>query len=381
MVLAAVAAGIGGYRLGFITRATSWIGLALGLLIATRLLPPLAERFSGGDEVRLLIAMAGVLIGAAFLGQTLGLLAGSRLHLALPEHGPAQMIDRSTGAVAGVLGVAVALWLLLPVMADIPGWPARQARTSALAHAVDDMFPAAPDALQSLRQLVGRDRFPRVFGGLEAAPDLGQPPAQSGLSVGLADTVARSTVKVEAAACGRIQDGSGAVIGDELIVTNAHVVAGGRRITVERYPDGDDLTGQLVAFDPDRDLAVLRVPGLARPVLPMTDGSEGDRGAVFGRPGGGPLRLAPFEIGREVRANGNDIYDKERSQRRVLFISASLAPGDSGAALVNPEGEVIGVAFAIAPDQPNVAYALDISEVEKVLEGDLKGAVSSGPCI
>ena len=75
-------------------------------------------------------------------------------------------------------------------------------------------------------------------------------------------------------------------------------------------------------------------------------------------PGGGDLRIAPFEIAREVRARGQDIYDDDRTEREVFFLSAALHPGDSGSALVDRTGAVVGVAFAIAPDRRDVAYAL-----------------------
>ena len=42
----------------------------------------------------------------------------------------------------------------------------------------------------------------------------------------------------------------------------------------------------------------------------------------------------------------------------MLVLASDLAPGDSGSALVDPQGQVVGVAFAVAPDKPGVAYAL-----------------------
>ncbi|MEO5680159.1 MAG: CvpA family protein, partial [Acidimicrobiales bacterium] len=104
---AVVGAGIGGYRLGFLARATSWVGLAVGLYVGTRSLPT-AIRLLGQDASTLsrLVVAVVVLIGAAFVGQGLGLLAGSRLRTALPP-GPLRSADRAVGAVLGVLGVVL----------------------------------------------------------------------------------------------------------------------------------------------------------------------------------------------------------------------------------------------------------------------------------
>ena len=381
MLVLVVAAGaaVGGYRLGFLARVTSWIGMALGTMAGALLLSPILRTVEEATDAQLLLVTLGVLVGMAFLGQALGLLVGGRLHVALLGSN-ARAVDRGAGAGAGVVGVFVTLWLLLPLMADVPGWFAVQARTSVVAGFVDDRFPPAPDAVATLRRLVGGDQFPRVFDALEPAPDLGPPPSVSSIPQPVVDAVVPSTVKVHGVACRRIQEGSGFVAGAGLVVTNAHVVAGESETVLQRS-DGSEVRATVVAFDPRRDLAVLSAPDLDRPALPRADVEEGGLGAVFGHPGGGALRAAPFEVGRTVDATGTDIYDEQRTERKVLVLAASLAPGDSGAALIDPQGRVVGVAFAIAPDRPGVAYALDIEELEAVLATDLSRAVDTGPCL
>jgi S1-C subfamily serine protease len=377
VLLAAVSAAVGGYRLGFLARATSWVGLVLGGALGAVVGETILERFPDASEDQALWIFLGALLGLAFMGQAAGLLLGRVLHVALPIGG-ARQVDRAAGAGSGVVGVVLALWLVLPIIAEKSGWFAMQARHSTLAALVDERLPEPPNT--ALRRFVNDDRFPRVFDALEPAPDLGPPPAASGLSQEVVDAVVPSTVKVQGAACRRIQEGSGFVVGDGLVVTNAHVVAGESDTVLERS-DGSEVDATVVAFDPDRDLAVLRAPDLERDALALGDSEPGDAGAVFGHPGGGPLRIAPFQVGREVRATGTDIYDAARTERDVLILAAELRPGDSGAALVDPAGEVIGVAFAIAPDRPGVAYALDLAELRTVLAGDLSAEVDTGPCL
>ena len=380
LVLAcAVGAGFGGYRLGFLARVTSWIGMAAGAVVGSLLLPPVLRALEESSDAPLLFVTIGVLLGMAFLGQALGLWVGGRLHVALPG-GSVRSLDRGAGGVAGVGGVLIGLWMLLPLMADVPGWFAIEARTSTVARWVDQRFPPAPDTMATLRSLVGGDQFPRVFDALQPAPDLGPPPSVHTIAQPVVDAVVPSTVKVEGIACRRIQEGSGFVIGAELVVTNAHVVAGEDETILQRS-DGSEVHATVVAFDPRRDLAVLHAPGLDRRALSMLDVGEGAMGAVFGHPGGGRLRAAPFEVGRAVTATGTDIYDRERTEREILILASNLAPGDSGAALIDPQGRVVGVAFAIAPDKPGVAYALDIEELQALLAGDLSQPVDTGPCL
>jgi len=137
----------------------------------------------------------------------------------------------------------------------------------------------------------------------------------------------------------------------------------------------------VVVFDSDRDLAVLQVPGLGHPTLPIGDAGAGGTGAVFGYPGGGPLRVSPFQVEEEVEAVGRDLYDTHDTRRQVLVLAADLHPGDSGAALADSAGSVVGVAFAIAPDRPQTAYALTTDELRAVLQTDVTTPADTGPCL
>jgi S1-C subfamily serine protease len=378
VIVFAVSAAIGGYRLGFIARAVSWFGLIVGATVGALVLPEILPRMRGASDVTIVMIEVGALVGTALIGNALGLTLGSRLHVELPAGTP-RRADQVAGGVLGVVGVLVVLWVLLPTLADVPGWTSEQARSSAIAREVSNRFPNPPNTLEALRRVVGEDPFPQVFDALRPAPDVGATPGSSGLSQETVDRVRRSTVKVEGQACNRIQEGSGFFVAPELVVTNAHVVAGEDDSRVE-LSDGSTVDARVVAFDPERDLAVLRVDG-ERPALPLRSGGLGDTGGVFGRPGGGPLQISPFRIGDKIEAVGHDIYDQGRTRRQVLVLASDLAPGDSGAALVDRQGEVLGVAFAIAPDKPGVAYALALDELRPVLAEDLSDTVDTGGCL
>lgn len=379
IIVVAVMAAVGGYRLGFLARAISWAGMLVGIFVASLLLPPLLRSMHrSADRSQLFLVAVLIIIALAFAGLVLGLFIGG--HLLMGMRGRfTRRLDEAAGAVAGVLGVVVALWFLLPAMAAVPGWTAREARASVVAREVHGFLPAPPDTAQSLRRLVG-DVYPDVFGALHPAPDLGPPPAATGLSQQEAQTIATSTVKVVGQACRLIQSGSGFVVAPGLVATNAHVVAG-EHSTFVYASDGSRLDGTVVAFDPNRDLALISVPSLDRPVLRLAAPAVGDAGGVFGHPEGGPLTVSPFKVGDITRAVGTDIYDRHRTERSVLILASQLAPGDSGGALVDPQGRVVGVAFAIAPDRPGVAYALSVSELNAVLAAPRGGAVSTGSCV
>ncbi|MDQ4089821.1 MAG: MarP family serine protease [Actinomycetota bacterium] len=382
LVLAALAsAAIGGYRMGFLARVLSWVGLAAGIYAAARLAPVVLDQVQGGQpETRLLLTL-GVMLVASTAGASLGAVAGQSVRQLIPPGTGLRTADRTAGAAVGGLGALLLVWLLLPILAEMPGVVSEVARNSSIARSIDRYGPGTPQALQDLRRQVSDFNFPQVFSRLGPSPSTGPPPEDIALPAAVRDRVAVSTVKVTGTACGRLLSGSGFTSGPETIVTNAHVVAGVDRPSVLRT-DGRRLAGTVVAFDPDRDLAVLRVPGLGREALPVGEADVGDEGAVFGHPRGqDALAISPARVETKVNARGLDLYGESTISREVLVLASALEPGDSGGALVNVAGRVIGVAFAVAPDRPATAYALSSGELNEVLAQARTGQVDTGPCI
>lgn len=360
-----LSAAVGGLRIGFVARALSWGGIGVGLAIAGALLPRVLERFS--DSPPLVLALLGVLVllAGGSIGGAVGEAVGHVVRRAIP--GPIRPLDRVGGAGAGALGVLVGLWLALPLMAEVPGAVSQQARTSAIGAFVRAVAPTPPDSIEQLRALVAKTRFPQVFSGLRPAPDTGPPPEQIPVPAAIVERAIRSTVNVEAVGCGEIHEGSGYAAAPNTIITNAHVVAGADRVQVLR-PDGRRLTARVVVFDDNRDLAVLDVPGLGQTPLPLAATSPGAEGVVLGHPGGQDrVNRSPAAVREEVDVVGRDIYGEDRTRRRVLYLAARLRPGDSGGPLIDTQGRVIGVAFAIAPDRSATAYALADDEVRAVM--------------
>ncbi len=242
--------------------------------------------------------------------------------------------------------------------------------------------PSPPSESETLGRLVGDQTFPEVFDTL-SSPDAGTPPAD-GIPAEAAARVTKSTLLVAGQACDRIQEGSGFVAGPNLVVTNAHVVAGERdtRVTTS---DGRRLDANVVAFDPNRDLAVLRVPGLALPALALGEGQVDERGALFGHPGGGDLRQAPVRIAEQIVARGTDITRTNPTEREVFVLAAVTAPGDSGGPIVDADGSVIGVMFAYDISRQSTAYALTRTELDAVLGPVLANGstapVGTGDCL
>ncbi len=376
-----VSAAVGGYRMGFLARVASWVGLAAGIYAAARLSPAVLDLYRSGTPASRLLLALGVFVVLSTAGASLGALAGASVRRLIPLGTGLRAADRAAGGVIGALGGLVLAWLLVPVLASVPGVVSDFARNSSIARNIDRIGPSAPQALQHLRRQVSDANFPQVFSRLGPSPSAGPPPGAVALPDGVRDRVALSTVKVSGTACGRQQSGSGFSPAADVIVTNAHVVAGVDRPSVLRT-DGKRLAATVVVFDPNRDLAVLRVPGLGQAALPVADADVGAEAAVYGHPRGqDELAVIPARIETKVNAQGMDLYGDRPIRRQVFILAARLEPGDSGGALVDVSGRVVGVAFAVAPDRPATAYALASEELRAALAAPRTAQVDTGPCM
>ncbi|MFL5755033.1 MAG: S1C family serine protease [Chloroflexota bacterium] len=139
---------------------------------------------------------------------------------------------------------------------------------------------------------------------------------------------------------GRRQRGSGTVIGDGRVVTNAHNVRG-EEVTV-RFGDGRTATGRVAGVDWDGDLAVVEVDTTGARPLEWATGDVGPGAVVFGAaasPSGSARVTVGFvsAVERAFRGPGG---------RRIagsIEHTAPLAPGSSGGPVVDAAGRLVGI--------------------------------------
>ena len=183
-------------------------------------------------------------------------------------------------------------------------------------------------------------------------------------------------------ACGDTIEGVGVLIRDELVVTNAHVVAGTADSLAIFLANGL-AAGVVVGFDPDVDLALIRLAGsVVVSDMPFGVAEAGDRGSMLLRDEDGVGVAIPYEVRRPITATGEDIYREGDVSRKAYEVTLNLSQGNSGAALVNDDGELIGIAFASSRTDRDLTYAIAASEVEAFLaRTDPATIVDTGPCL
>lgn len=374
---------VAGWRRGAVAGVLSLVGLVGGAALGLLVVPTLVGGLETGVR-RSLVVLAGI-VALAALGQLVGDLVGRRGRHSLPE-GAARSLDSVLGAVVSVAVVAVLLTVLLAAGRGAPVPPlSRAVAGSAVAQALDRYVPdAVTGAADGLARSVAGD-FPRAFAGL--APEVIVPveapdPAEVG---DVAARVGGSTLKVSGPTdgCGTVQEGSGFVVAPQRVVTNAHVVAGVPRPTVQVLGQGPELEADVVLFDPDRDLAVLSVPELdAAPLVRGEDLGPGAAAAVLGYPLDDPYSSSPARVRQVLSAEGEDIYGEAGVTREIYSLYATVRQGNSGGPVVDPLGRLVGVVFAASLDDPSTGYALTLAEAGPVLDqaAVLSSPVSTGPC-
>jgi S1-C subfamily serine protease len=177
---------------------------------------------------------------------------------------------------------------------------------------------------------------------------------------------------------GRVGEGTGSGIvlntsGD--ILTNAHVVAGANQIQVT-FNDGRTLAATLVSSNTNADLAVIRVSAAASTLHPLTLGNSdnvqvGDQVYAIG---------APFGLAESMTAgivSGLNRHNAASGLSGLIQTDAPINPGNSGGALLNTQGQVIGINDSIeSPIAGNVGvgFAIPVNVVKQLLSSLEGGA-------
>ena len=139
----------------------------------------------------------------------------------------------------------------------------------------------------------------------------------------------------------------------------------------------------MVLYDPNRDIAVLLVPGLNRKPLAIAGPADsGTSAVVAGYPENGPFTADPARIAARTKVTGPNIYQDRTVTRQVYTVRGRVRPGNSGGPLLSSTGQVYGVVFAASVDQSEVGYVLTAAEVAPDLQAGrtATGAVGTQGC-
>jgi S1-C subfamily serine protease len=362
-----------GSRRGFIVGVLSFGGFALGAFLGTRLGPLMLPQGSASPYAPAFGLVGALLAGAILASGLEGLGWRLRGTMRVPGFG---LLDGTLGAVlSGAIALGV-VWIVAAVAAQAPDQASLRAdvQRSLILRELNQLLPPSGPVLNALARL---DPLPSIAG---PSPDVAAPSPRIAFAPGVR-AASHSVVRVLGTACGLAIEGSGWVARPDLVVTNAHVVAGEQDTSVEVGGQSPSLAAQVIAFDATDDVAVLDVSGLGLPALNMaSEPHSGSAGAILGYPENGPFAVRAARIGQTQRVLTQDAYGRGPVSRLLTPLRGLVQPGNSGGPLVDASGQVLTTIFAgTVGGGPHGGYGVATATVTHVLEG-ARGPVSTGPC-
>jgi S1-C subfamily serine protease len=388
VVLLAIAAGISGWRHGLAVAALSFLGVLGGALLGLKLAPLVVADFR--SQTSQVVVSVLIVVALVAIGETLGVYLGRAVRDRMRVEA-VRTVDSTFGSILQALTALIVAWLIaLPLASSSNTTLSSALRDSRVLSAVDGVMPTPVRQLpDELRALFNASGFPDVLSPFSSTPVTDVPPPDSALVRDPVVARARASVlkvRGKAPSCQRALEGTGFVIGEERVMTNAHVVAGTDEVSVEVPGRGGATTrsARVVYYDEAVDVAVLAVPGLTARPLPFNDAGarSGDNAVALGYPLDGPFSSSPAKIRQRIQLRGPNIYESETVTRDVYTIRGNVRSGNSGGPLVNPSGQVIGVVFGAAVDQSDTGFVLTADQVRGALEASPRASarVSTGSC-
>lgn len=179
----------------------------------------------------------------------------------------------------------------------------------------------------------------------------------------------RAVVHLRAESCtdrGR-STATGVAVGETIIATVAHTFQDASSVRAIDV-DETERPAEIIWLDEERDFALLRVEAPMPLWLPLGDAEDGEEVTVITARSNEPVQTRPASVVKHLTATFGGV-----GERATIELDAEIARGDSGAPVVNAEGQVIGVVFAVTRGESQ-AWVIAAKEIEAALaqpKGDL----------
>lgn len=369
VAIASVAA-ISGWRSGALGSLASFVGVILGAVAGVLLAPHVVGQIDSPRPK--LFAALFLILALVVIGEIAGVVVGRAMRGAI-RHGGLRVIDSAIGVALQLVVVLAAAWLLgTPLTSSDQPNLAAAVRGSRVLEQVDKVAPSWLRSVpKRLSALLDDSGLPDVLKPFDRTPIAEvDPPDESLATSAVVGVVEPSVVKVHGISpgCQREMEGTGFVVAEHRVMSNAHVVAGSDKVTVESM--GQTYTATVVSYDPGADISILEVPDLTAPPLRFAEkpAATGTDALVLGFPGGGDFAATPARVREIIKLSGPDIYHTTTVNREVYTVRGVVLQGNSGGPLINRGGEVLGVVFGAAVDDNDTGFVLTANEVSRQME-------------
>ncbi|MGV9413788.1 MarP family serine protease [Nocardia sp. NPDC003693] len=385
IVILALLAATSGWRQGAVASALAFLGVVLGAVAGILIAPHILVHLSEGRS-RVLVGVL-LIVALVIVGEVAGMVLGRAARSGMRDPFT-RSVDSVVGAGLQMAAVMATAWLLaLPLANSSQPGIAAAVKNSRVLINVDTV---APDWLRKVpnefSNLLNTSGLPDVIGPFGRVPIAAVEPPDAGiLQLPVAQALQGSVLRISgiAPSCQRQLEGSGFVVAPERVMTNAHVVAGTTSVSVDTVRGSLEAT--VVLFDPSKDIAILAVPGLQAPVIPLAPApaNSGESAIVLGYPGGGRYTASAARVRETLELKGPNIYRDNNVEREVYTVRGQVRAGNSGGPLVDTEGNILGVVFGAAVTDDDTGYVLTLEEVRPEVNAapGANASVGTGSCV
>jgi S1-C subfamily serine protease len=374
IVVIVLAQGVRGGTRGALAQLGGIAGAVAGFVAGVLVAPAISSAITHAHW-RALLAV-GIVVAGSVIGSLLGALLASFVRRSL-NFLRVGIVDSVAGVAMGVVEALLVCWLFAGLLTATP-WSAldQGIQQSRIMVAMDRVMPTPSSIAARVQSLFRFGDFPGVFASVVAPTLPGSAPSTLGRVVRSLAAPSNVVKVLASGGCPHDRQGTAFFVSEHVAVTNAHVVAGAARVSV------DGANARVVGFDPRNDIAVLRVSSRseAASAFATTAVRSGTAAEVVGFPLDATRTGAPAIVRGKITAEGRDIYDSTSFRRTVLVVNAQVKPGNSGSPVL-VGSRVVGVIFANSYGQRLTAYAVPADVVVRDVARASSRPVSTQSCL
>lgn len=357
---------IQGVRVGIVTQALTIAGFLGVMFLGGWIFPYLIPV----DDITIKALINGALVlGLAGWAAVKGADYGSKVHWSFrlgkrTDRHTLKKAEAVLGTIPSLLAGLIFVWLIGVGIGRMPfAGLSNSVSDAKIVQGLTDTMPPVPAVFVLFNKQINPNTPPYVFAQPKPRADFDYSVSEVQQAEAKA---AKSIVRLTGFGCGGLIGATGFVVDDQLVMTNAHVIAGVKRPII-KY-DGRSYEAVPIYFDPTLDVAVLRVNNLSAPALLFTAAPVvlNTTAAILGYPGGN-YQVVPSII-RDTRAvSARNIYDQDNAGRGLYELQARIEQGSSGSPVVLENGQVAGLVFGKSVDTPGYGFALTAPYLSKAL--------------
>ena len=363
---------------GFITQLFVIIGFFGGLILSGFIFPHIIPV---KDHTTLAIVNGNLVLIVALFFSFTGYQLGGKIHYAFGKSW-SHTTEKCFSVIFSVIFGLLAVWLIASMIGRLPfEGLSNSANDSVIVQQLDQRLFPIPAVFEEFGKQFNPNIQPKIFVKSQYQVQQNIPLSSSLLQLA-AQQANKSVVRITSFGCGGLVSGSGFVVGKDLILTNAHVIAGVKRPIVKFGTQS--YAAVPVLFNSSEDIALLRIHHLNEPQLQLLkDQVKNNTSVIIAGYPGGNFSAIPGLVLETVQLVVPNLNGYGSTTRQSYEVQANTSEGVSGGPMILEEGKVGGIIFARSQSINNHAFVITSQSIYKEVNRaqNEKIRVNTGVCL